>query len=225
MSRYCFSVMLALAAVLICPWSVALAQSQQQHDWCYAESATDAQTIEGCTALVEHAGLSGRALAIVLYDRGLSYENTKQYALALEDFSQAVALDPTYAAAYDDRGNTLARMNEYQQAVADYDKSIALKPTALYYSNRGFVHYKLGNLDQALEDLNESLRLNPNVGRTLVNRALVYLAKHDCPSALQDFLAAKSVNWVADTEVASARSQCGAMMDGFSATSIPASGH
>ena len=225
MGRCRLPVMLVLTVALICRWSVASAQTQQQHDWCYSPSATDDQTIEGCTALIEHGGLQGRELAIVLYDRGLSYENKNQLPLALEDFSQAVALDPSYAEAFNDRGNTLFKMHENERAITDYDKAIALKPTALYYSNRGYVYFKMDNLDKALPDLDQSINMDPNVGRFHVNRALVFIARHDCASALQDLLAAKRLNWNFDSEMVYVRTQCGAVMDPLGAAPAAAGGH
>jgi lipoprotein NlpI len=174
----------------------ASAFTDQQRTWCYDDKATDPQTIEGCTALIQSGQFSGHDLAIILFNRGLSYENTKQYSLAMADFSQAVGLDPNYAEAYDDRGNVYYKSGNNAQALSDFDRAIALRPGfALAYSNRGYVHYVTGDLDQALADLDRSISLDQSQGRAFVNRAIVHAARHDCDGAVQDYMAAKRLSW------------------------------
>jgi hypothetical protein len=41
----------------------AFGQTQQQRDWCYKDSATDDQTIAGCTALIQSGVTKGTDLA------------------------------------------------------------------------------------------------------------------------------------------------------------------
>jgi tetratricopeptide (TPR) repeat protein len=187
------AVVAALAVVIGA--SRASAYTDDQRRLCYAPEATDTETIDGCTALAQSGQFSGRDLAIILFDRGLSYENTKQYSLAMADFSQAVGLDPNYADAYDDRGNVYEHQGQYANALPDYDRAIALKPTALYYSNRGYTHYMLGHYDQAQSDLDQAISMDQKTGRTFVNRALVRIAKQNCQGAAEDLLAAKRLNW------------------------------
>jgi tetratricopeptide (TPR) repeat protein len=174
----------------------ASAQTEQQRKWCYDPAATDPQTIEGCTALEKSGKFRGRDLAIVLYNRGLSYENTEKYTLAMSDFSQAIGLDPNYADAFDDRGNVYLKTGENERALADYNRAMALKPnTALYFNNRGYTYYKMSDLDRALADLNRAISLDPKIPRAYVNRALVHFAKHDCKGTADDLMVAKRLNW------------------------------
>ena len=188
------AVIAAMAAVM--GSSGASAQTEQQRKWCYDVNATDPQTIEGCSALVQSGQFRGRDLAIVLYNRGLSYENTQQYNLAMADLSQAVGLDSHYAEAFDERGNVYVKIGDNDRAIPDYTRAIALKPNyALAYSNRGYTYYKMGKFDESLADLNRAISLNPKVGRTFVNRALTRFAKHDCQGTADDLLSAKRLNW------------------------------
>lgn len=187
---------LAVLAAIAAGSSGASAYTDDQRKWCYAPEATDAQTIEGCTALAQSGQFSGRDLAIILYDRGLSYENTKQYNLAMADFSQSVGLDPNYADAFDDRGNVYTKLHDYAHAIADYDRAVSLKSdVALYYSNRGYTYYMKGDFDAALTDLDRAISLDQKTGRTYVNRALARFAKHDCQGTANDLLSAKRLNW------------------------------
>jgi tetratricopeptide (TPR) repeat protein len=193
----------------------ASAQTQQQHDWCYDPNATDPQTIDGCTALVSSNSYHGRELAIILYDRGLSYENTKQYTPALVDISQAIALDPNYSDAINERGNVFVKTKQYDLGLKDYDEAIRLKPDfALAYGNRGYTYYLMNNMDRALDDLNRAIGIEPTAGRMYVNRALIRIAKKDCTGAAQDLQSARRMNWNY-TVSADARAACGAALADF----------
>jgi tetratricopeptide (TPR) repeat protein len=202
-----------LAAIALGAAGPAAAQTPQQKDWCYAASATDDQTIEGCTALINGGALHGRDLAIVYRDRAFSYFNKAQYDLAVSDNSQAIGLDPGFADAYDDRGNAFVRLGRLDQAIADYSQALKINPSfALAYSNRGYAYYLKSNADQALADLDESVRLAPNVGRAHINRALVYVMKGDCAHAADDYAAAKQLNWPSHFSD-QVRAKCGAVID------------
>ena len=202
---------LAVLAAVAAGAGSASAYTDDQRKWCYAPEATDAQTIEGCTALEQSGQFSGRDLAIILYDRGLSYENTKQYSLAMADFSQAIGLDPNYHEAFDDRGNVYTKTRDYDHAIADYDRAISLKSdVALYYSNRGYTYYMKGEYDTALTDLDHAISLDQKTGRTYVNRALARFAKHDCQGSAEDLLSAKRLNW--DYKISDdMKKQCGSV--------------
>jgi tetratricopeptide (TPR) repeat protein len=221
MKRFLFSGMVervALVLLIATTFSVsailpAFAQTQQQHDWCYADSATDAQTVEGCTALITSGTLAGRDLAIVYRNRGIAYFHTAQYDLALADTSQAVGLDPNYFEAYDDRGNAYSRLGQNDRAMADYNVAIRIKPTFQYaWGNRGYLHYKLGELAPALTDLNQAITLDASIGRFHINRALVYVKLHQCPEAAQDYVAAKQLNWNYSL-TPEVRAACGPVID------------
>lgn len=203
----------ALALFGFCLSNSATAQTEQQKTACYDPKATDADTVDGCSALANSGQYSGRDLAIVLYNRGLSYENMKQYPQALSDLSQAVGLDPNYIDAFDERGNVYLKLGDYDRAIPDYDRAIQLNPSfALAYSNRGWTYYKKNDLDHAFADYDRSISLDNKYGRVFINRAVADLAKNDCASAAQDYLKAKQLNWHF-TLTDQVKAQCGAAFD------------
>ena len=56
----------------------------------------------------------------------------------------------------------ISRQGDYARAIADYDASIKFDPKAVFsYQNRGASKQALGDLDGALSDINEAIRLDP----------------------------------------------------------------
>ena len=50
------------------------------------------------------------------------------YAGAIEDYTQAIELDPKFAEAYFNRGNAKHSSGDYAGAIEDYTKAIELDP-------------------------------------------------------------------------------------------------
>jgi class 3 adenylate cyclase/Tfp pilus assembly protein PilF len=57
---------------------------------------------------------------------------------------------------------------------------------ASYFANRGDAFLKRGDIELALKDLDESLRLNPNAALANFNRGAAYFSKHDFEHAVTD---------------------------------------
>jgi len=61
-------------------------------------------------------------------DRGMDYLREKQYNLALQEFNNAIQLDPTHARAYYCRGLAHLEMRSYSQAENDFNVASRLEP-------------------------------------------------------------------------------------------------
>ena len=154
--------MIGLVLTLAAP--AAWAQTQQQHDWCYSPDATDDQTVEGCTALIQ-AGHDTPANRAAAYDnRAFAYRNQHLPDQAITDENQALALDPSDANGFNNRANAYDDKGLYDQAIADYNRAIALQPNdAGDYFNRGDTYGKMGRRDAAADDYRAALRLDPSM--------------------------------------------------------------
>ena len=61
----------------------------------------------------------------------------KDYDKAIEDYTQAIRLDPNYAAIRHNRGNAYWNKQKYGEAIEDYSQAIQLDPkNALIYHDR-----------------------------------------------------------------------------------------
>ena len=81
--------------------------------------------------------------------------------------------------------------SEFPQIVELYtlclDEDLSPQNRAIAYNNRGYLQARLGNLDQAIEDCNKSIELNPKNATAYDSRgyALVKAGKPD--KAIEDF--------------------------------------
>jgi len=81
---------------------------------------------------------------------------------AIEDYTAAIAAEPTSILAHVNRAIAWQSTNDYDKAVADYNEAIRLGlKTAAAYNNRGGAHKTLGALDKALTDFERAIALNP----------------------------------------------------------------
>jgi tetratricopeptide (TPR) repeat protein len=62
--------------------------------------------------------------AVVFYNRGLSEQALGRPALAIEDFTSALLLDPELAQAYLSRASVLRQSGQYLFALGDYEKAL-----------------------------------------------------------------------------------------------------
>src|SRR6185436_5740277 len=111
---------------------------------------------------------------------------------ALQDFSTAITLDPTHAAALLARANIYAR-NEDSLAVVDFTAYIALKPTeATGFCARAQALFRLGKYDKSLADFAQAVRLNRTDAAALFGRGAAKTQLDD-PSGKADLAAAAAL--------------------------------
>ena len=70
---------------------------------------------------------------------------------AVEDFTQAIELDPSSAKAYEDRGFAKLILGDNEGAIKDAAQAIKLSPNfALAYFTRGYAKLRLGDNEGAI---------------------------------------------------------------------------
>ena len=101
------------------------------------------------------------AAADIYNNRGLAYAGQGDLERAMDDFEQAISLDPSYAKGFNNRGILHLKNNDYDGAIRDFDRAIDLDPGyAQAYKNRGVAHKQIGNDDQAIRDRDRAIELN-----------------------------------------------------------------
>ncbi|HLF62425.1 MAG TPA: tetratricopeptide repeat protein [Saprospiraceae bacterium] len=125
--------------------------------------------------------------ALPYRNRAQYYRDLKQYDLALADYDRSIALKKD-----GDVINSRARMyfdqQKWREAIADYNLAIEAKPTGEFYINRGAAYAMIGNMQNALNDMTEGLRLDPAFPNGYKNRSLVYQSLGQIENAQSDLL-------------------------------------
>src|SRR5688572_26478847 len=110
--------------------------------------------------------------ADVLTARGLALMESKDLDGALAAFDEAVRLLPD-AERFAHRGDCHFSRKEFNRAEADYCAAIELaQDVASYLFRRGRLYCEVDRYDEALRDLNEAIRLDPEPAEAYYWRGL-----------------------------------------------------
>ena len=125
--------------------------------------------------------------AIKAYIYLLRNENTR----ALDYLNRAIALGADYPSVYINRGVLLHQSFRYLDAMTDYSRAIELDPDQRQARfNRALLRSEVGDLNHALEDLNQLLDDAPTSSlydEARFQRGVVCLQLHDFHTARSDF--------------------------------------
>ena len=148
------------------------------------------------TIIVGSLALLSCASAEDAIKRGDDFLAAGQYEEAIEEYTDAIEIDPRQAGVYNRRGRAYYEWGRYDNAVADYDKAIAIDPDNVSaYIDRGNAHlanhrsFEGGeeNYDRALADYEEAISLSPENAVAYYNRGLAFQGKDDYARAIADY--------------------------------------
>jgi tetratricopeptide (TPR) repeat protein len=100
----------------------------------------------------------------LLYDRALAAEKIGKSDIMEQDLRKLIQLRPDHAHAYNALGYGLAEHSDrLPEALELIEKAIELSPNDPYIMDSlGWVHYRMGNLNQGLSYLRQAFGLNPD---------------------------------------------------------------
>jgi tetratricopeptide (TPR) repeat protein len=164
-------------------------------------TASGETAIAACTSAIQSKHYSGVSLGHLYDARGVAYANgdangnNKNLDAAMEDFTEAIKLEPEDFIPLAQRGARYDQKGEEDRAIQDLTDAIKLKPDeAGLYNNRGLYYRRAGKLDAAMSDLNRAIALDPKLGFAYENRGDVYRAKGDSKDAIADYKTVLSLN-------------------------------
>ncbi len=119
---------------------------------------------------------------------GIIYRSLSSYQSALEEFSQAISDDATYAVAYGNRGITYRAMKQYKDALGDFNMALQRDEKLDWvYAGRGEVYRHLKEYEQAINDFDHALTLDPAYAAAYAGRGRVRRLLHQYERAIDDF--------------------------------------
>jgi tetratricopeptide (TPR) repeat protein len=100
----------------------------------------------------------------LLYDRALAAEKIGKTDIMEKDLRKLIQLKPDHAHAYNALGYGLAEhSSRLKEALELIEKAIQLSPNDPYIMDSlGWVHYRMGNLNQGLSFLRQAFGMNPD---------------------------------------------------------------
>lgn len=172
----------------------------------YLRGRDDKKVLEELNQFLEkNRDLDNPVLPKAYYQRYQFYNSRKNYALALKsldgalDYFQRVYKDKNdpdglYSELYSIRAYCrLWRFRRFQDALDDYEKGLELDPVgrAGDNPNRAHCYRRLGNVELALQILNESIEKNVGTWSALIYRAEINKEKKLYRASLRDYEAAR----------------------------------
>jgi tetratricopeptide (TPR) repeat protein len=109
--------------------------------------------------------------------RGRAYLALNQTEQAIADFTQALAVNPAADDAVYRRAIAQVRLERLAEAAADYDRALELAPNnPSYWNARCWFRASMGiDMDLALQDCDQALKLKANFAPAMDSRAFVLL--------------------------------------------------
>jgi Flp pilus assembly protein TadD len=164
--------------------------TQSQIDQCTGKSGHDSDSarVAACSTWISAKPNNAEA-----YYRRCQYEMAGHNDQAIADFTQAIALKPDYADAYEARGLTYSESgtHHYDKVIADYTQAIALKPDlARYYEARANTYFfDMRLYDNAIADATKAIAVTDPVYpyAPYFLRADIYRAKGQYDNAIADY--------------------------------------
>jgi tetratricopeptide (TPR) repeat protein len=174
-----------------------LAQSPRDWSQCIGREGPIVDiVIEGCTAVIRSGRDPPQKLGTAFNNRGVAERLKGEYDYALQDYEQAIRLNPDNANAYNNRGIIYRIKGDYNRAIADYEEAIWLRsgdfPAAFY--NRALAYTDKGEHDRALADFDVVVQFDQKNALALYARGLTLVKKGDAAAGKADIAAAKAID-------------------------------
>lgn len=140
------------------------------------------EAIEGCTAVIQAGRETPRIIAEAFVNRGNEYRmRERAIDRAIEDYNQAIRLQPDFALAFATRGFAyLFDKRELDRAIQDFDTALRLDPqfaNVFYY--RGVARSEKGQHELAIKDFDQAIRLRPTFAVAWRDRGQAKIALGD----------------------------------------------
>jgi lipoprotein NlpI len=164
------------------------AQTSSNMTACIKQVDVDAgATILACTAALQSEVLSETNRRSALNNRGIAYRGTGDYEHAIQDFNEAIQLNPNDDKVLNNLGAAYMMQGDNDHAIQNYDKAIQLNPDYfIAIKNRAAAYADKGDFERAMVDYDRALKLNPQHSGALQTRGILHFFSEDYQGAAKD---------------------------------------
>ena len=191
--------------------ALAVSPARGEKQYCTPEAYFPAQidaSMKVCDALIADKRHPLRDYIQAYQNRGDLYMRKGQFDLAMQNYDQAAAqlakatkitksiFEPATATSVDDisayyvfyqRGLAWQQRSQYQRAADDFSKALHYRDDAQGFWRRSQADLGLGQVDQAIRDLDKAVSLSPDNSMYIGERGLAFNKKGDFDHAIADF--------------------------------------
>jgi tetratricopeptide (TPR) repeat protein len=120
--------------------------------------------------------------------KGFDLRKQGDYKGAIEEYSQALSLNPNHFKALFNRGFAFDKIGRYDNAVEDYSRALSIdRNNAFCYYNRGITFDHMNKLQLSVTDFSKAIELQPDNIDFYHNRAYCLKKMSQLPSAIKDY--------------------------------------
>lgn len=134
-----------------------------------------------------YSGTTSPKTPLDYYNRGLLRTQTKEYRQAVDDYTQAIKLNPRFVDAYLKRCEMRYKLGDNQGVLNDCHEVLNIDPTvakAYYYQGRA--RYSLGYIDPAIESYTSAIARDQKHPQAHYYRGIAYKESQNTISAVSD---------------------------------------
>lgn len=126
--------------------------------------------------------------ALLLTNRGVIYQFMGDIVSAMNDYHEAVQIEPKYSLAHFNMGNILFQQRHFKQAVVSYTKAMGEKDNNDFvFLNRAIAFVMLRDTQSAIDDFSKAIQVNPFSAHAHFNRGNLYHSLGEFEKAEQDY--------------------------------------
>ena len=126
---------------------------------------------------------------------GKAYSAIQDFQNGIEQYSEAIRLNPEDAIAYTNRGIAKDALKRFEDAIADFNEAICIDPKNYKaYNGRGSSKAALGRYEEAIADYDAAIRINPVYAKAYSNRGADKVALGRHAEAIADYNEAIRIN-------------------------------
>jgi tetratricopeptide (TPR) repeat protein len=143
------------------------------------------KAVSACSRVIEELPHSAKDRAIAYLFRGRAFNAKHQPELAVSDFTKAIAIDPRLAPAFSERASAYIALQRVDLAISDCTEATVINPTNAIYPT-GNAYWRAKQLDKALGEYGDAIRLQPDFPLVYMNRGLVEAEQGTMDAAVRD---------------------------------------
>ena len=122
-------------------------------------SEDNQRRISGCSTLIDTPGLPEEQRSLAHGMRALAYSLLGLFDKALQDYDEALKINPDYPLALNNRAWSYYKLGRPRDGIADVEKALQISPASPYaLDTRAHIRQALGDANAAFDDYDLAMR-------------------------------------------------------------------